>query len=134
MAIISYDKNLSIPYVPKCDRENMDKDDVCVVWLKSSAQGNADMIRARGLRKTKAAGIKIGNGEIDNAILTEEMKKLFIENVGKIENYNIEEEGGGTRPVKDSAELYEVAEPDFVVDILTAIQKKSVLSEGQKKT
>lgn len=133
MAIISFDKNLSIPYVPKCDRENMGKDDVCVVWLKTSSQGNSDLIRARGLRKTKAAGIKLENGEIDNAILTAEMKQLFIENVGKIENYTILTEDG-ERAVKDSAELYEVAEPDFVVDILTAIQKKSVLDEGQKKT
>ncbi len=132
MAIVSFSPDFGVWYVPKSDRENIDKEDVCMVKIKPSTQKNSDIIRARGLRKS--AGIKgLDNGEIDDTVLSQEMKALFISNVVEIKNYLIQE-GDSERKVTESTELYEVSDSDFVKDILLAIQTKSILEAGQKKT
>ncbi len=132
MAIVSFSPDFGVWYVPKADRENIDKEDVCMVKIKPSTQKNSDAIRARGLRKS--IGVKgLNNGEIDDTVLNQEMKALFISNVIEIKDYLILE-GDTERNVTDSAELYEISDSDFIQDILLAIQTKSILEAGQKKT
>jgi len=123
MAIISFDKDMIIDYVPAYGG-NRDSDDPCIVRLKfvpySKVQHYAKLLSARG------------KGQNDNSKITEAaqtiQKKQFVENVESISGYYI---GGGE--ITDPEEFYETADTDLIIEVIRAMESQSKLMEGQRK-
>ncbi|MBI5562757.1 MAG: hypothetical protein HY894_07915 [Deltaproteobacteria bacterium] len=123
MAIISFDKDALIDYVPE-HGGNRDSFDPCVVRLRyvpySRVQQYARVLAARN------KGI---NDPARAAEITQHVqKKQFTENVEGISGYYVEE-----REVTDPDEFYETADTDLVVEIIRAMESTARLTEGQRK-
>lgn len=123
MAIISFDKDTVVEYVPEFGG-NRDSDDPCIVSLKfipySKVQHYAKMIQARtkGMKDiTKVA-------EVSTII----QKKQFTESVEKISGYFV-----GDVAIVEPGEFYDTADTDLIVEILGAMENSQKLSEGQVK-
>ncbi|MBI5599205.1 MAG: hypothetical protein HY890_05640 [Deltaproteobacteria bacterium] len=123
MAIISFDKDAIIEYVPAYGG-NRESDDPCVVRLKfipySRVQHYARLISAH----TKGAA---GNDKIAEAAQAMQ-KRQFVENIESISGYFI-----GDREVSAPAEFYETADTDLILEIIRAMESHQKLSEGQRK-
>lgn len=123
MAIISFDRDAVIDYIPEYggNRESLDP---CVVRLKfvpfSRVQHYSRMIAARA------------KGLLDPQKVTEVsqqvQKNQFVENVESVSGYYV-----GAREVAEPAEFYETADTDLVVEIIKAMESHSRLTEGQRK-
>jgi hypothetical protein len=130
MAIISFDEDEIIEYIPIQERENKNP---CTVLLRfmpfkkvqkysraltkdfrKESEGEKDFYRLREIRE-----------EIEQAA----QRKQFIENVVEIKNYSIK-----GQLVTDPGRFYDTADTDLIVDIMRAMQSAQQLSEGQKKT
>lgn len=123
MAIISFDKDTIIEYVPAYGN-NRESENPCVVRLKfvpySRVQHYARIISA----KAKGAAINEKIAEIAQEI----QKKQFIESVEGISGYFI-----GDREVISSAEFYETADTELILELIKAMESQQKLSEGQRK-
>lgn len=123
MAIISFDKDATVDYVPAFGG-NRDSENPCIVKLKfvpySRIQHYSRLIAAR----TKNASDVGKATEVGQEI----QKKQFIENVESISGYFV-----GSREVKAPAEFYDTADTDLVLEILKAMESASKLTEGQRK-
>ncbi|MFQ5442706.1 MAG: hypothetical protein ACE5EB_08300 [Thermodesulfobacteriota bacterium] len=123
MAIISFDKDVLIDYVPSYGG-NRDSEDPCIVRLKfvpySRVQQYSRLIAAKtkGVDDTsKIAGIS-----------QDVQKRQFIENVDSVSGYYV----GGSE-VRDAAEFYDTAGTELVLEIVRAMESTQKLSEGQIK-
>jgi hypothetical protein len=123
MAIISFDRDAVIDYIPEY-AGNRNSDTPCVVMLRfvpySRVQHYARVIaaRARALSDpTKAA-----------EVAHEVQKKQFVENVEMISGYFV-----GDEPVTDPGEFYDTADTELVTEIIKAMESHAKLTEGQRK-
>ena len=128
MAVLSFDPDLSVDYVPQCDRANMDKDDVCIIKLKHVTQKQVDIYRGQISRKAKNT-----NAEQRGEILRDAQKKQFLDHVVGVVNYAVQIEGG-VKQIETAAELYDYGDSELIEEIILAMESRSKLSEGQKKT
>lgn len=123
MAIISFDKDTLIDYIPEYGG-NRDSIDPCIVRLKfvpySRVQHYSRLISARGKGVLEASKI--------TEITQQVQKKQFMDSVDSIESYYV-----GDREITDPAEFYETADTDLVIEIIKAMESHSKLSEGQRK-
>jgi hypothetical protein len=123
MAIISFDKDAVIEFVPEYGG-NRDSDDPCVVRLKfvpySKVQHYSRIIAAR----TKGVNDPSRVTEITQTV----QKKQFADNVESVSGYFVE-----AREVADPDEFYETADTDLVMEVIRAMESQSKLSEGQRK-
>lgn len=129
MAIISFDEDEVIEYVPLQERKSKDP---CTVLLRfvpfkkvqkysraltkefrTASEGEKDIFRLREIRE-----------EVEQAA----QRKQFIENVVEVRNYSIKKQ-----PVTDPGRFYDTADTDLIVDIIQAMQSAQQLSEGQRK-
>ena len=122
-AIISFDKDTIIEYVPDYDN-NRESENPCVVRLKfvpySRVQIYAGLLRARAKNMNDLAKVTEAGQEIQ--------KKQFIENVEGVSGYFI-----GEKEVTDASEFYDTADMELVTEIIRAMESQSKLSEGQRK-
>ena len=123
MALISFDKDTVIEYVPAYGN-NRESENPCVVRLKfvpySRVQHYAKLLSAKA-RNTNDSGKMTEAGQ-------EIQRKQFVENVEGVSGYCI-----GDREVKDPGEVYDTADMEFVHEIIRAMESQQKLSEGQKK-
>lgn len=123
MAIISFDKDALIDYIPAYGG-NRDSGDPCVVRLRfcpySRVQHYSRLIAA----KSRGMGDTLRVTEIGQEI----QKKQFVENVESLAGYFVD----GVE-VKDPERFYETADTDLVLEIIKAMESHSKLSEGQRK-
>ncbi|MBI1913034.1 MAG: hypothetical protein HYS21_13690 [Deltaproteobacteria bacterium] len=123
MAIISFDKDAVVDYVPEYGG-NRDSQEPCVVRLKfvpySRVQHYSRLIAARG----KGVSDPLKMTELTQQI----QKKQFTENVESVEGFYV-----GAREVAEPEEFYETADTDLVIEIIKAMESHSKLTEGQRK-
>lgn len=123
MAIVSFDKEALIDYVPAYGG-NRESSDPCVVRLRfcpySRVQHYSRMIAAR----TKGAGEQLKVIEIGQEV----QKRQFVENVESVSNYFVD----GVE-VRDPERFYETADTDLILETIKAMESGSKLSEGQRK-
>ena len=123
MAIISFDKDAVIDYVPEY-AGNRSSEEPCVVRIRfvpySRIQHYSRLIAARTKGAVEAARITEASQEVQ--------KRQFVENVESVAGYFI-----GSREVTDPAEFYETAGIDLIIEVLKAMESQSKLSEGQRK-
>lgn len=123
MAIISFDRDVVVDYVPEyfANRESCDP---CVIKLKfvpySRVQEYSRLIAAR----TRTAADQARAAEITQDV----QRRQFVENVEEVSGYFV-----GGREVKDPAEFYETADTDLILETIKAMESHSRLSEGQRK-
>ncbi len=129
MAIISFDEDEVIEYIPIQERENKNP---CTVFLRfvpfKKVQKYAHALM-KDFRK-ESDGEKDYNHlrEIREELEQAAQRKQFIENVVEIRNYSIK-----GQPVIDPGRFYDTADTDLIVDIIQAMQSAQRLSEGQRK-
>jgi len=124
MAIISFDKNTLVDYVPEYGN-NRTSVDPCIVRLRPVPYSKVqEYSRILSARSTAAKGdvVKL----TDTA--REVQKKQFTENVESVSGYFV-----GDREVTDAECFYESADTDLIIEILRAMESMSKLSEGQRK-
>ena len=123
MAIISFDKDAVIEYVPAYG-ENRESETPCVVRLKfvpySRVQHYARIISA----KAKGAAINEKIAEIAQEI----QKKQFVESVESVSGYFI-----GAKEITTPSEFYETADTELILELIKAMESQQKLSEGQRK-
>ena len=123
MALISFDKDTVIDYVPEY-ANNRDSDDPCVVRLKfvsyARVQHYARMISAKANGK--------GGQKRGAEIVQEIQRRQFTENVESVSNFSID----GV-DITDPSDLYDTADSDLIVEIIQAMESSYRLSEGQLK-
>lgn len=123
MAIISFDKDAVIDYVPSYG-DNRTSDDPCVVRIKyvpySRVQHYARILSA----KTHAEKDMTKIAEITQGV----QEKQFIDNVESVSGYFI-----GDNEVTDAKDFYATADTDLVIEVIRAMESQSKLSEGQRK-
>lgn len=129
MAIISFDDEDVVEYIPESERQSKNPCIVCMKFLpfkkvqkyaramtkdfRKESEGEKDFYRLREIRE-----------EIE---LTTQ-RKQFIENVVEIRNYSIK-----GIAVTDPGRFYDTADTDLIVEIIQAMQSAQKLSEGQRK-
>lgn len=123
MAIISFDKEALIDYVPEY-ADNRDSLDPCVVRLRyvpySKVQHYARILAARN----KGVQDPARCAEITQHI----QKRQFTESVESVLGYFVED-----REIADPEVFYETADTELVIEIIRAMESISRLSEGQRK-
>lgn len=124
MAIISFDKDAIIDYVPEYGG-NRESDNPCVVRLRPVPYSRVqEYSRLLAARSTAAKGDATKMSDTVQAL----QKKQFTENVESVSGYFV-----GEREVTDPECFYKTADTDLVIEILRAMESMSKLSEGQRK-
>lgn len=123
MAIISFDKDALVDYIPEYGG-NRDSFDPCIVRLKfvpySRVQHYSRVIAARTRGISDPPKITEATQEVQ--------RKQFVENVDSIYGYYV-----GEREVVEPDEFYDTADTDLVIEIIRAMESHAKLTEGQKK-
>lgn len=123
MAIISFDKDTLIDYVPGYGG-NRESENPCVVTLKYVPYARVQHYSK--ILSTKTSGIR------DNADIIEAghavQAKQFTDSVDKISNFFID-----SREVTGANEFYECADTELILEIIKAMENSQKLSEGQLK-
>lgn len=125
MAIISYDKDTPIDYIPEYGG-NRDSENPCVVRLRfvpcSKVQEYSRHIAARN------KGVSDADTDKRVSISQEVQKKQFTESVESVSGYFV-----GEREVTGAAEFYESAPYELVYELIAAMQDLQRLTAGQRK-
>lgn len=123
MAIISFDKDSVIDYIPEYNG-NRESDDPCVVTLRfvpfSKVQEYSRLLSAR----TRAASDPIKLAEAAQQV----QRRQFVENVETVQGYYI-----GMRKITDPGEFYDTADTDLVLEVIKAMESMARLNESQRK-
>ncbi len=121
MALVGFDKDEIIDYVPECDG-NRDSDDPCVVRLKFVPYSKVSMYARMIEAQTKGKMNKYA--EVTQTI----QKKQFMNSVESISGYVVSK-----KEVTTPEEFYETADTELVLEIVKAMESQSKLDEGQRK-
>mgnify|MGYP001574715037 CR=1 FL=1 len=123
MALISFDKDTVVEYVPAYGG-NRENDNPCIVRLKyipySRVQHYGRMLAAKAKNMNDASKMAEAGQEIQ--------RKQFIENVESVSGYSV-----GSKEVTDPSEFYDTADTELVLEVIRAMESQSKLSEGQRK-
>lgn len=123
MAIISFDKESVVDYIPEYSG-NRESIDPCVVSLRfvpySRVQEYSRLLAAR----TRGVTDPVRVAELTQHI----QKKQFIENVEAIRGYYV-----GERHVSEPGEFFETADTELVIEVIKAMESAALLTEGQRK-
>ncbi len=123
MAIITFDKDTVIDYVPAYNG-NRDSADPCVVRLKFVPYSRVQHYSRLLAAKTKGVSDHLKVSEAAQFV----QKRQFLESVEGVSGYCIE-----GRETADAGEFYETADSDLIIEIIQAMESTSRLSEGQRK-
>ncbi len=123
MAIISFDKDAVVDYVPS-HGGNRNSEEPCVVRLKfvpySKVQHYSRVIASR-LKSTHDAS---KSAEVTHSV----QRKQFTENVEIVSGYYV-----GDIEVTEPGEFYDTADTDLILEVIRAMESTQRLSEGQVK-
>lgn len=122
MALISFDKNAVIDFIPEYSG-NRDALDPCVVKLRyvpfSKVQHYSRLISNK-IRENKSSNPSTAAHEVQ--------RQQFVENVQAIRGFWVD-----GKEITDPGEFYEVADFDLIMELLRAMESSSKLSAGQRK-
>lgn len=124
MAIISFDPDVTVKYVPKVDRKNIDEKDVFYVDMKFVTQSKVGTYRSMISRRSEGEKLSVIAD-----VMRDVQKKQFIENITGVHNHSV-----GDKETKTSEELYKNGDSGLIEELLKAMEDFSTLSAGQKKT
>ncbi len=123
MALISFDKDTIIDYIPSYGN-NRDSDNPCIVRMKyipySRVQHYGKLLAAKAKNVHDAVKVAEAGQEIQ--------RKQFTESVESISGYSV-----NGRDVTDPSELYDTADTDLILELIRAMESQQKLSEGQRK-
>jgi len=123
MAIISFDKDAVVDYIPSYGG-NRNSEDPCVVRLKfvpySKVQEYSRIIASRTKGISDASRVT----ELTQSV----QRKQFVDNVESVKGYYIEQ-----REVTEPHEVYDTADTELVMEIIRAMESHWKLTEGQVK-
>ena len=129
MAIISYDQEEILEYVPECER---DSDDPCIIKMKYLPVGRSKQYAKRV--EQMSSGLNKGGknfhekmGSIERRV----QKEQFTDNIISVEGFYLMKAGEKTA-ITDPAEFYEAADVGLVAEIINAMQDSAKLTEGQQ--
>ena len=126
MAIIGFNPDEIIEYIPKCERAFVakDPDKVCSFGIShiphTQVLTYSQLISKKSNKQTP---------DVVGQVLADSQKSQFINHIKWVKNYVVD-----GKELKTAAEVYEVADSDLIHELITAMETRSVLSEGQKKT
>lgn len=123
MAIISFDKEAVVDYVPAY-AGNRESADPCVVRLKFCPYSRVQHYSRLIATRAKGAGDNLKLAEVGQEV----QKRQFVENVESVANYFVD----GVE-VRDTERFYETADTDLILEVIKAMESASRLSEGQIK-
>lgn len=123
MAIVSFDKESVIDYIPEYggNRESLDP---CIVSLKFVPYSRVQEYSRLLAAKTRGIADQVRATELTHQV----QRKQFIENVEAVHGYYV-----GERRVTDPGEFYDTADTDLVVEVIRAMESNAKLTEGQRK-
>jgi len=121
MAILSFDKDELVEYIPVSQRED---ENPCIVKMKFVPYGRVKKYAEMIARKTKG----IRDESKLNDIRAEVQKIQFCDNVFSIENFSTK-----SGPVTEAADFYELADTALIYEIIEAMENSAKLTEGQKQ-
>lgn len=122
MAIISFDRDFAVDYMPAY-AGNRESDNPCVVRLKFVPYAKVQEYgRLLGLKAKGAGQEKLG--EIGRDI----QRRQFTESVESVSGYYV-----GAREVTEASELYDTAPADLIYEVMKAMEDSAKLNEGQRK-
>ena len=123
MALISFDKDTVIDYIPTYGG-NRDSDNPCIVRMKyipySRVQHYGKLLAAKAKNVNDASKVAEAGQEIQ--------RKQFTDSVESISGYSI-----NAREVTTAEELYDTADTDLILELIRAMESQQRLSEGQRK-
>ena len=123
MAIISFDKDTIIDYIPAYSN-NRESDNPCIVRLKYIPYS-----RVQHYGKLLAAKAKNLNDPVRVAEAGQEIqRKQFVDSVESISGYSV-----NGKDVADPSEFYDTADTELIVELIRAMESQQKLSEGQRK-
>ena len=122
MAIISFDKDTLVDYIPAYGG-NRESDNPCVVRLKFVPYAKVQEYSRLIALKAKGAGQE-KLGDIGRDI----QRKQFVENIESVSGYHV-----GDREVKDAAGFYDTAPTELIYEVIKAMEDSAKLDEGQRK-
>ena len=129
MAIIAFDPDEILEYIPECDRDSKDP---CIVKMKYLPVGRSKQYAKRveqlssGLNKGgKNFHEKVGG--IERRV----QKEQFTDNVVSVEGFYIMK-AGKKKKITDPAEFYESADVGLIAEIISSMQDSGKLEEGQQ--
>ncbi len=122
MAIISFDKDALVDYVPAYGN-NRENDDPCVVRLRFVPYTKVQEYGRLIAMKAKAAG-----QERLSDIGRDIQKRQFVESVESVSGYYV-----GAGEVTTAAEFYDTAPAELIYEVIKAMEDSVKLSEGQRK-
>ncbi|GMR05165.1 MAG: hypothetical protein BMS9Abin23_1108 [Thermodesulfobacteriota bacterium] len=123
MAILSFDKDVVVDYVPAYSG-NRDSEDPCIVRLKFVPYSRVQQYSRLIAAKTKGVDDPSKIAVVSQSV----QKRQFVENVDSISGYYV-----GGAEVTDAAEFYETADTELVLEVVRAMENTQKLSEGQIK-
>jgi len=126
MAIVSFDKDETIEYVPRF-ANNRESKDPCIAILKFMPHSRANYYTRMIAARTKG----IRDQEQVTKITLKIQKQMFLDSVEKVSGYSV----GSKEPREVSApeEFYETADTELVEEIALAMQDSVMLEGGQLK-
>ncbi len=122
MAIISFDRNFVVDYMPAY-AGNRESENPCVVRLKFVPYAKVQEYGRLIAIKVKGAGQE-KLSEIGRDI----QRRQFIESVESVSGYYV-----GANEVTDASEFYNTAPADLIFEVMKAMEDSAKLNEGQRK-
>ena len=121
MAIISFDKDTLVDYIPAYGG-NRESDNPCVVTLR--------FVPYKKVMEYKMSISVRTKGEISKfpEVGREIQKKQFTTSVESVSGYYV-----GDREVTDATEFYDTAPTDLIYEVIKAMEDSAKLDEGQRK-
>lgn len=123
MAIISFDKDALIDYMPAYNG-NRESEEPCIVRMKFVPYSRVQHYSRVIAQKTKGVNDPSKITEISHEV----QRKQFVESVESVSGYSI-----GDREVTDPGELYDTADSELIMELIRAMESQQRLSAGQRK-
>lgn len=123
MAIISFDKDAVVDYIPSYGG-NRDSEDLCIVKLKFVPYSRVQHYSRLIVAKTKGINDPSRVTELTQSV----QRKQFVDNVEAVHNYFV-----GSEEVVDAGAVYDTADTEFIIEIIRAMESHSKLTDGQVK-
>lgn len=127
MAIVSFDKNELIDYIPVADR---DSDNPCIVRMRHVPFAVVEKYQAQLVAKMKTT--KQADADRVAAIARGIQRQQFIDSVESVSNFSVLRDGKLVE-IKTGEELYEAADNALITELIKAMEDAAKLTEGQAK-
>ena len=128
MALICFNENLEISYVPKYGGNRKSQEQAIIGIKPLNNDGSIEFTRALSIKLEKC------EDDIERDLVGKEMaRQTFIDHIGKISGCQYMNEKNELTEITAADELYDHGPRGLINEISLAIENSSVLFEGQLK-